>query len=338
MKTTKLSPDTVTSIQLMVAELKDKKFGRKELVQAVCKTLFFEHGIQPGANTVLQLVQQGSMTDIHKDVRLFWEELRTLSQVPISVGGVPDSVTELFSKQLFEMWTAALKHAQDEYSVRHAEFESKSIQFEAKIHDLNRELSELRAENEELASQVELLNSQSVLLTHEHEQKIMAKSFEIESKCREVEQLQNHRLELQKQIQVRDDKIESLNQEFKNQLQQEAERHASDQEYIKGQWQASLMQVEHERQNLERTRADFALALKSMERQIESQKIVEQQLRDKNANLQIKEVNAKNELLKLNQDLHDLRKTNQLIHAEILAIKAKKTLRIRYKEMYNGRR
>ena len=71
--------------------------------------LFFEHGIYPSAKVVREYIQQGSLTDINKDLREFWQEL-----VKSTVrGSLPDLLAG-FGDGLSKLWELALGKAQVE--------------------------------------------------------------------------------------------------------------------------------------------------------------------------------------------------------------------------------
>ena len=49
---------------------------RKDKTKLVARLLFLEHGIYPSAKVILDYTHHGSLTDISRDLRIFWSELR----------------------------------------------------------------------------------------------------------------------------------------------------------------------------------------------------------------------------------------------------------------------
>ena len=84
---------------------------------------------------------------------------------------------------------------------------------------------------------------------------------------------------LQTELKNREEKISELIATHEQRLQEEIARSQSDKEYLNGQWKATNLQVENERQNLTQARADFQLAIGALERQLQASKLVESQLR-----------------------------------------------------------
>ena len=76
--------------------------------------LFFEHGIYPSAKVVREYIQQGSLTDINKDLREFWQELREKSRVQIDAPSLPPDLLAGFGDGLSKLWELALGKAQVE--------------------------------------------------------------------------------------------------------------------------------------------------------------------------------------------------------------------------------
>lgn len=275
----KIDLDTEIQLKELIDSLKAKKLGRQGLVLAVCRSLFYDYGIQPGANTVHNLIKQGSMTDIHSDVQLFWSELRELSRVSVNVAGVPDEITNLFGAQLHTLWDKAAAQAQSVFAHEQQKFESERILLQQKqIED--KQIIELLTEQEAaLNNQVKDLEKQILDLNTAHEQYKAVSEAKSQSDRDLITSLED-------ELVKRDNKISALIEKHESQLQDEIQRSQSDKEYLNEQWKSSNMQVENERQNLAQARADFQLAVGALERQLLASKTVEAQLR-----LQIQQLN-----------------------------------------------
>ena len=268
----KITPDAEIQLKELIDTLKTKKLGRQGLVLAVCRTLFYDYGIQPGANTVHNLIKQGSMTDIHSDVQLFWSELRELSKVSVNIAGVPEEVTSLFGTQLHALWDKAAEQAHSGFVEAMREIENERLLFNQRQVEAKQTIDVLSETEGQLRSQISSLERQVAELNSKHEQ--------YKAVCEEKSHAENEKINtLQTELKSREEKIGELITTHEQRLQEEIARSQSDKEYLNGQWKATNLQVENERQNLTQARADFQLAIGALERQLQASKLVESQLR-----------------------------------------------------------
>lgn len=87
---------------------------RKLKTRLAASFLFFERGIYPSAGVVRDYIQQGSLTDISRDLREFWQEMRDKSRVQIDVPCLPQDLVEGFGEGLAKVWELALSKAHAE--------------------------------------------------------------------------------------------------------------------------------------------------------------------------------------------------------------------------------
>lgn len=256
----------------LASEMKEAGKPRREVSLAVCKLMFYEMNIQPASSSVYKITRFGSMTDIQADIRYFWNQLREASQVTVNVAGVPDEVTALFSSQMLSLWEIAMNTATRTYEQERAEM---LVQIEhTKIRN-----AELNEQCDTAEATIKLLEQAKVQLESELNQQAM--DFINTRSALEAENasLRESVAELKMSVAQKDDAIAQINSDHAAQLQNELDHHARDQEYLDGQWKASMMQVEEARQNIDIIRADRdAAKAESLER--------ERQLNHKIANLE----------------------------------------------------
>ena len=266
----------------LASEMKEAGKPRREVSLAVCKLMFYEMNIQPASSSVYKITRFGSMTDIQADIRYFWNQLREASQVTVNVAGVPDEVTALFSSQMLSMWEIAMNTATRTYEQERAEM---LVQLEhTKIRN-----AELNEQCETAEATIKLLEQAKVQLENELNQQAMDFNNTRSTLEAENTSLRESVTELKTIVTQKDDAIAQINSDHAAQLQSELDRHARDQEYLDGQWKASMMQVEEARQSIDKMRSDRdAVKTESLER--------ERQLNHKIANLE-------NRLSKCQQDL-----------------------------------
>lgn len=131
--------------------------------------LFFEHGIYPSAKVVREYIQQGSLTDINKDLREFWQELREKSRVQIDAPSLPPDLLAGFGEGLSKLWELALGKAHVELeafrqeaaeSVAQSQLEVQAAvreqrRAEEKLAELDLELRQERERREQAEIRVE---------------------------------------------------------------------------------------------------------------------------------------------------------------------------------------
>ncbi|BEU98838.1 DNA-binding protein (plasmid) [Acidovorax sp. DW039] len=131
--------------------------GRKEKTKLVARMLFLDFGIHPSAKVVLDFTRQGSMSDISRDLREFWEELRKRIRLELQVPVVPEQLQEAFSEALSKMWALSSEHAQQSLEVTRQECE-------LQVHEAQGQVQAAQHECAKAWSQVEALGVQMAAL------------------------------------------------------------------------------------------------------------------------------------------------------------------------------
>lgn len=88
---------------------------RKEATRLVATTLFVDHGIYPSAKTVHGYTGRGSLTDIQRDLREFWHDLRERGRVKLDIPGMPPGLATVFSQAVGQVWEQAGTLAKTEF-------------------------------------------------------------------------------------------------------------------------------------------------------------------------------------------------------------------------------
>lgn len=97
---------------------------RKEASRLAASVLFLDHGVYPSAKVVREFTQQGSLTDINRDLQEFWRDLRDKARVQIDAPGLPDELLGRFGEALREIWTLATAKAGEDLEAMRQEAES----------------------------------------------------------------------------------------------------------------------------------------------------------------------------------------------------------------------
>lgn len=106
-----LKSDIESAVRAALAPRLEAAKSRKEKTRIAATTLFFEYGIYPSGKVVHSYTQQGSMTDINRDLREFWSEIRDKSKVRIDAPSLPPELQEAYSNALAKSWELAMQKA-----------------------------------------------------------------------------------------------------------------------------------------------------------------------------------------------------------------------------------
>ena len=193
-------------------------------------------------------------------------------------------MTALFSSQMLSMWEMAMNSATRTYEQERAEV---LVQLEhTKIR--NTELNEERE-----AAEATIKSLQQAKLQLENDLNQQAIDFNNSRSALEAENasLRETVADLKMSVAQKDDTIAQINSDHAAQLQSELDRHARDQEYLDGQWKASMMQIEEARLNIDKIRADRdAVKTESLERE----RFLNQKITALESRLQIEQKAAEN--------------------------------------------
>lgn len=106
-----LKSDIESAIRAALAPRLEAAKSRKEKTRIAATTLFFEYGVYPSGKVVHSYTQLGSMTDINRDLREFWSEIRDKSRVRIDAPSLPAELQEAYSNALAKSWELAMQKA-----------------------------------------------------------------------------------------------------------------------------------------------------------------------------------------------------------------------------------
>lgn len=240
---------TEEKLILLANEMKESGRPRREVTLSVCKIMFYEMNQQPASSSVHKITRFGSMTDIQGDIRFFWAELRNASQISVNVAGVPDDVIALFSSQMLELWDKAIKTAS-------ATFDQERDQIITESEHTKIQLSELRSNLDAITSELTQLELAKEQLEQDFTTHKNQSETDLSVAHNEIKLLREQLADAKRTIDQKEAQLQSNAENYASQLQAELERHSRDQEYLDGQWRASMMQVEEARQMVEQLRTD----------------------------------------------------------------------------------
>lgn len=217
---------------------------RREKTRIAASLLFFEHGIYPSAKVVLSYTQQGSLTDINRDLQSFWQELRDKARVQIDAPYLPPELVSGFGEGLAKLWELAVKKAQDE------------------LEGLRQEAQEVAAIAQREAVEAERMRKVAV-----DDAQAMAQELREERERREM---------AEKRTEAQSSEIEALRSSLAK-WQQQAESEAKARQEAERQFSRDL---EAERNDRQREADRFGGEIKFAKMQIETARTAERELRE----------------------------------------------------------
>lgn len=202
---------------------------RKEKSRQAASLLFFEHGIYPSAKVVLSYTQQGSLTDINRDLHEFWHDLRDKARVKLDAPYLPQELLENFANALAGLWDQAVANST-------ATFDAERLQAETEVDRAQRKM----AEAEQLASSMlERAQASEAELRQERERRENAEK-RVEGQISEIEALQSSLTKWQQQAESEARARQEAEQRFSRDLeaertlrQHESERYDGEMKFVK---------------------------------------------------------------------------------------------------------
>lgn len=209
---------------------------RKEKSRQAASLLFFEHGIYPSAKVVLSYTQQGSLTDINRDLQGFWQDLREKARVKLDAPYLPQELLQSFADALAGMWDQAVANAA-------GTFDAERLEIENQVAMAQRRMSEA----ERLASSMlERAQASEAELRQERERRETAEK-RIEGQSAEIEALQSSLSKWQQQADGEARARQEAEQRFSRDLEAERSLRQHDSERYGGEIKFAKLQIDSAR-------------------------------------------------------------------------------------------
>ena len=209
---------------------------RKLKTRLAASFLFFEHGIYPSAGVVRDYIQQGSLTDISRDLREFWQEMRDRSRVQINVPCLPPDLVEGFGEGLAKVWELALSKAQAELESLRQESMMQVVDAQQQTQDALRE--QRRAEENAVALEVAM-----------QEERVRREQAELRAEALSVElgALQSSLRRLQDQVETETAARAAAEERFSRDLAAERSARQHEAERFSGESRFAKIQIDQAR-------------------------------------------------------------------------------------------
>jgi flagellar biosynthesis GTPase FlhF len=209
---------------------------RKEKSREAASLLFFEHGIYPSAKVVLSYTQQGSLTDINRDLHEFWQDLRDKARVKLDAPYLPPELLESFADALARLWDQAVTNAT-------AAFDAERMEAEAQVGMAQRRMAEAELQ---ASSMLERAQASEAQLRQERERRETSEK-RVEVQMAEIEALQSSLVKWQQQAESEARARQEAEQRFSRDLEAERTLRQHDSERYDGEIKFVKLQIDSAR-------------------------------------------------------------------------------------------
>jgi cell division septum initiation protein DivIVA len=135
--------------------------SRAEKTRAVAAWLFFEVGEYPSAQRVREITGLGSASDIARDLRVFWDDVRARLKVRLTSPGLPQEVIDHVEAFLASVWTLAQEKADEHLNEARAGMEKTQAETRQHMLQAQAEAASARAHAQFLQERVDHLQEQA---------------------------------------------------------------------------------------------------------------------------------------------------------------------------------
>ena len=227
---------------------------RKDKTKLVARLLFLEHGIYPSAKVILDYTHHGSLTDISRDLRIFWSELRECMSAKVSAPFLPEDLLESYAQALSGVWDLALEKARNDFEKQRLEAEEAVRKAQAEAVDMLRriEISQNHVHEITLQKQAELERRE-------------AAEMRAQALTTENEGLQDALIQWKEKLVFEERARQEAEQQFSRDLEAERAERQKEAERFAGEIRFAKLQIEQARISEKELRQQLEASLRSKE-------------------------------------------------------------------------
>ena len=220
----------------------------------MARLLFLEHGIYPSAKVILDYTHHGSLTDISRDLRIFWSELRERMSAKVSAPFLPKDLLESYAQALSGVWDLALEKARNDFEKQRLEAEEAVRKAQAEAVDMLRriEISQNHVHEITLQKQAELERRE-------------AAEMRAQALTTENEGLQDALIQWKEKLVFEERARQEAEQQFSRDLEAERAERQKEAERFAGEIRFAKLQIEQARISEKELRQQLEASLRSKE-------------------------------------------------------------------------
>ena len=270
MKSGKISTELDTHIRTEISELAQRVKNRETLSREAAAVLFFRHGIYPSIQLVHRYTQFGSLTDIAKDLEIFWQAIREKGRFRLDGVDLPDNVIARTGEMLTELWQLAQTQARQVLDNERQEMQSKMVAMQLTIEQFEQQCQASQARADHAEQQIKSTQSQKESLERLLSTERIAKEtalLRIADLTQRIETMRSQNESAIQAIKVKHEKrmerlqsiLTAKEQEFHEEINKTTARLESVQKHV-------MLQVEQAREAHKHAEAQLNLAYQKNER------------------------------------------------------------------------
>jgi chromosome segregation ATPase len=164
MKSAKISTELDAQIRIEIGELAQRVKSRETLSRETAAILFFRYGIYPSIQLVHRYTQFGSLTDIGKDLEIFWQAIREKGRFRLDGVDLPDNVIARTGEVLAELWQLAQAKAKQTLDDERQEIHSKMADMRLVIEKMEQQYQASQARADQAEQELKSVQHQKAAL------------------------------------------------------------------------------------------------------------------------------------------------------------------------------
>jgi len=235
---------------------------RRDKTRQAASLLFFEHGVYPSAKVVLSYTQQGSITDISRDLHEFWQELRDKARVKLDAPYLPHELVETFADSLAKIWDQATGNAS-------ATFDAQRLEAERQVAIAQRRMNEAEVHASSLLERVQTIDAE---LRQERERRETAEK-RVEGQLAEIATLQTSLEKWQQKADAEANARQEAEQQFSRDLEAERASRKHDSERHDGEIKFAKLQIDSARTSERELRDQLKAAIDSKDVEVSNYRL-----------------------------------------------------------------
>ncbi|MDD5000642.1 MAG: DNA-binding protein [Thiomonas arsenitoxydans] len=282
--------------------------SRSEKARAVAAWLFFEQGEYPSAARVREIIGIGSMTDLSRDLRAFWDEVRSRMKTRITSPDLPQEIVDSVGEFISAVWSLAQDQAR-------TQLDDERRKTEDQMAALRQDVLQLQAQAQSAKDHAQVLQDRVDRLQAAAEEDA-ARSATLQER---VDALLRERAEADQQHAIalaeKDQTVESLHQRMREReatAQQQIEAAAGELRFAKMQIENARGEGRHWKSEFDRERSESTLRISVLEQRMNATREEAGGWRIKAQDAQDKSAALQEQIARLQEQLRALRVVRKL--------------------------
>jgi hypothetical protein len=252
----------------VIRERLDALPSRQDKSRAAAAWLFFEAGEHPSVQRVRELTGLGSTSDIARDLRQFWQDIRSRVKSRIDAPDLPDAVVEKVSGFISDVWSLSLEKAAETFEQERRSIQSDLAKARTDILQSQADAQAHRDLSDHLQARLDAIQSQQ----EADAQRMGSLQAELQAEKDAAQQLREQHAQ---ELAQRDAAMQSLRADMDKMLEsqrQQIEAAAGEVRFAKLQIENARAEGRHWKSEFERERSESTVRLSILEQRLAAER------------------------------------------------------------------